>query len=95
MLVEATGAQGSDEVCLVSDNTGLVAPSVILNEIILYACSVYIYTVHSIATVLLSYSIIYLNGMNIVTYVIFLFLMLLFLTILDNKLLLTLYSVVR
>ena len=54
----------------------------ILNATILYSFSVCMYTEHCIATVLLQYSILYKNGMNIA---IFLFLMLLFLNILYNK----------
>ena len=51
--------------------------------------SVYIYTEHSITTVLLQYAVLYNNGLNIV---IFLFLMFLFLKILYNKILYILYQ---
>ena len=60
------GKQESHEhVCPRSDDTSLVAHSVILNESILYT-SVFIDTEDYIVTVLLNFSILYISGMDIV-----------------------------
>ena len=58
-------SKGQTKCVLRSDDTGLVAPSVILNESIL-CTSVYIDAEDCIVTVLLNFSIIYNNGMDIV-----------------------------
>ena len=57
--------KGRTKCILRSDDTGLVTPSVILNESILYTL-VYIDTEDCIVTVLLDFSILYNNGMDIV-----------------------------
>ena len=65
-VVLATGAQRVRQSVLRSDDTGLVAPSAILNRRYCVNSSVYIDTEHCIITVSLNFSILYNDGMDIV-----------------------------